>query len=61
MSERKKRRRWTAGEKLRIVLLGLDGTVEVSELCRRAGINPTQYYGWKKQLMGSAAKVFADG
>ena len=61
MSEKKKRRRWTASEKLRVVLAGLDGSVEVSELCRREGINPTQYYGWKKQLLSSAAKVFADG
>lgn len=43
-----------------MVLSGLDGSVEVSELCRREGINPTQYYGWKKQLLSSAAKVFAD-
>ena len=56
-----KRRRWTAEEKLRIVLTGLGGDIEVSELCRREGINPTQYYGWKKQLMKSAAKVFANG
>ena len=58
MSGKGTRRRWTAGEKLRIVLAGLDGTIEISELCRREGINPTQYYGWKKQLLGSAAKVF---
>ncbi len=61
MSGKKMRRTWTASEKLRIVLSGLDGSVEVSEICRREGINPTQYYGWKKQLMSSAAKVFADG
>jgi transposase len=61
MSERKKRRRWTASDKLRVVVAGLDGSVEISELCRREGINPTQYYGWKKQLLTSAAKVFADG
>ena len=61
MSEKQKRRRWTASEKLRVVLAGLDGSVEVSELCRREGINPTQYYGWKKQLVSSAAQVFADG
>ena len=61
MSEKKKRRRRTAVEKLRVVLSGLDGSVEISELCRREGINPTQYYGWKKQLLTSAAKVFADG
>lgn len=60
MSGKKKRRTWTASEKLRIVLSGLDGSVEVSEICRREGINPTQFYGWKKQLMSSAAKVFAD-
>jgi transposase len=61
MSEKKKRRRRTASDKLRVVLAGLDGSVEISELCRREGINPTQYYGWKKQLLSSAAKVFADG
>lgn len=61
MSQRGKRRRWTAAEKLRIVLTGLEGSVEISELCRREGINPTQYYGWKKQLVGGAAKVFENG
>ena len=57
----KKRRRRTAEEKLRIVLAGLDGTIEISELCRREGINPTQYYGWKKQLLGSASQIFDNG
>jgi transposase len=61
MSDRKKRRRWTSDEKLRIVLAGLDGSIEISELCRREGINPTQYYGRKKQLLGSASKVFENG
>lgn len=61
MSEKQKRRRRTAVEKLRVVLAGLDGSVEISELCRREGINPTQYYGWKKHLLSSAAKVFSDG
>lgn len=53
------RRRWSAEEKLRIVLAGLSGDIEVSELCRREGINPTQYYGWRKQLMGAAGRVFS--
>lgn len=61
MSGKTQRRSWNAQEKLRIVLAGLDGAVEVSELCRREGISPTQYYGWKKQLMNSASQVFADG
>jgi hypothetical protein len=52
MSGKSKRRKWTSSDKLRIVLSGLDGSIEISELCRREGINPTQYYGWKKQLTG---------
>ena len=57
MSE-KKRRRWTAGEKLRIVLTCMQPGVEVSEVCRREGINPTMYYTWKKKLLSSASQVF---
>jgi transposase len=58
MSQRGKRKKWPAAEKLRIVLEGMQPNIEVSELCRREGINPTQYYGWKSQLLASAAKVF---
>jgi transposase len=58
MSQKGRRKKWAAAEKLRIVLAGMQPNVEVSELCRREGINPTQYYGWKKQLLSSAAKVF---
>ncbi len=35
MSKKGKRRQWTASEKLRIVLAGMESGVEVSELCRR--------------------------
>ncbi len=56
-----KRRTWTAAEKLRIVMAGMQAEVDVAELCRREGINPTQYYGWKKQLLSSASKIFENG
>jgi len=59
MSE-KKRRKWTANEKLRIVLTCLQPGVEVSEVCRREGINPTMFYNWKKRLMASASQVFEE-
>lgn len=36
-----KRKRWSAAEKLRIVLAGMEAGVEVSDLCRREGLNPT--------------------
>ncbi|SRR5579872_6505007 len=55
---RDKRRTWTATEKMRIVLAGMQANVDVADLCRREGINPTQYYGWKKQLLSSASQVF---
>jgi transposase len=52
------RRKWTAQEKLRIVLTGMQPGVEVADLCRREGLNPTLFYLWKKQLLGAATKVF---
>ena len=58
MSENGHRRKWHASEKLRIVLAGMQPNVSISDLCRQEGINATQYYGWKKQLLSSASKVF---
>jgi transposase len=48
MSQNGKRRKWSAAEKLRIVLAGMQPGVEVSDLCRREGLNPVLYYAWKK-------------
>ena len=45
MSQAWKRKKRPAAEKLRIMLAAMQPNVEVSELCRREGINPTQYYG----------------
>jgi transposase len=58
MSANGRRKKWTPEEKLRIVLTGMQPGVEVAELCRREGLNPTMYYLWQKQLLGSAAEVF---
>jgi len=54
------RRQWTAADKLRIVMAGMQKEVEIADLCRQEGIKATQYYGWKKQLLSSASKVFED-
>lgn len=59
MSERKYRK-WTSKEKLRIVLTCMQPGTEVSEVCRREGINPNMYYKWKKQLLSSAEQVFGE-
>jgi transposase len=53
-----KRKRWSAAEKLRIVLAGMEPGVEISDLCRQEGVNPTMYYQWKRQLLGAAERIF---
>jgi transposase len=45
------RRRFTAEEKIRIVLEGFRRDTPVRDLCRREGIRPTTYYTWLKDFM----------
>ena len=49
--KRKTRRKYSAEEKIRIVLEGLRGEQSISELCRREGINPNLYYNWSKEFL----------
>jgi transposase len=58
MGKPKRRRRWTADQKLKIVLETLQSDRRLAEICRREGISPTQVYQWRKQLLGSAEAVF---
>ena len=60
MNKENQRRKRGAAEKLRIVLAGMDPGVNLSEFCRREGISATQFYTWKKRLLGSAKAVFDD-
>lgn len=48
---RKTRRRFSAEEKIRIVMDGLRGEVSVAELCRREGIAANLYYRWSKDFL----------
>ena len=48
---RKTRRRFSAEEKIRIVLDGLKGEDSIAELCRREGISPNLYYNWSKEFL----------
>ena len=47
---RRTRKKYSAEEKIRIVLEGLRAEDSVAELCRREGINPNVYYCWSKKL-----------
>jgi transposase len=45
------RRRFSAEEKIRVVMEGIRGDISVSELCRREGVHTTVYYKWLKEFM----------
>ena len=51
MRNRKTRRKFSAEENIRIVLVGLRGEESITDLCRREGIHPTQYYKWSKAFL----------
>ncbi len=48
---RQTRRKYSAEEKIRIVLDGLRGEDSIAELCRREGISPNLYYTWSKEFL----------
>ena len=45
------RRKYSPEEKIRIVLEGFLREATVSDLCRREGINPVNYYSWTREFM----------
>lgn len=49
--KRKTRRKFSAEEKIRIVLTGLRGEESIADLCRKEGIHPTNYYKWSKSFL----------
>jgi transposase len=45
------RRKFTAEEKIRIVLEALRGEIPISDICRREGIAVSLYYKWSKEFL----------
>ena len=58
---RQNRRHYSAEEKIRIVLEGLRGEENISELCRREGIAASMYYGWSKEFLEAGKRRLAGG
>jgi transposase len=56
---RQTRRHYAAEEKIRIVLEGLRGEENISELCRREGIAASMYYGWSKEFLEAGKRRLA--
>lgn len=53
---RRTRKKYSAEEKIRIVLEGLRGEDSIAELCRREGINSNVYYRWSKDFLEAGKK-----
>ena len=56
---RRTRRRYSAEEKIRIVLEGLRGEASIAELCRREGISQNLHYRWSKEFLEAGKKRLA--
>ena len=56
---RKTRRRYSAEEKIRIVLEGLRGEDSIAELCRRESISQNLYYRWSKEFLEAGKRRLA--
>ena len=53
---RKTRKKYSAEEKIRIVLEGMRGEESIAAICRREGINPNLYYKWSKDFLEAGKK-----
>jgi len=53
-----KKRKWTSQEKLRIVLEGLSGKIEITKLCAKYKIAQTQYYQWRDHPLKFGHQAF---
>ena len=56
---RNTRRKYSAEDKIRIVLEGLRGEDTIAELCRREGIAQNLYYKWSKDFLDAGKRRLA--
>jgi len=56
---RRTRKRYSAEEKIRIVLAGLRGESSIAELCRQEGLTQGLYYSWSKEFLEAGKKRLA--
>ena len=53
-----KRRKWSSEQKLKIILEGLSGQIEIGKLCNKYQISQALYYRWRDQLLSHGHQAF---
>ena len=48
---RRTRKKYSAEDKIRVVVEGLRGESTIAELCRKEGISQSLYYKWSKEFL----------
>jgi len=56
---RKTRKKYSAEDKIRIVIEGLRGDMSVAELCRKEGLSQSLYYKWSKEFLEAGKQRLA--
>jgi len=49
---------WSSKDKLKVVLKGLSGNIQISKLCSKYQIQQTQFYQWRDQLLKFGNQAF---
>ncbi len=53
-----KYRQWTSKQKAQIVLEGLSGQIDISNLCQKYQVSQTQYYKWRDAFLKNCHQSF---
>ena len=53
-----KYRQWTSKQKSQIVLEGLSGQIDITQLCQKYQVSQAQYYKWRDQFLQTCHQAF---
>ena len=54
----KKKKNWTAEERLRIVIEALKDETTIESICKKFKVAPSQVHAWKKYFTENGAEIF---
>lgn len=54
------REHWTPQERAQLLRRHVLGEQPVSAVCEEAGVQPSNFYSWQRQLLDNAAAAFGD-